>query len=270
MNHPFDLNLAELKSVQSNSVTESLEVPVKAIVGPITTVAVGEEGGSSGIDLPVQLSPSTTIPLDNPGDDDLVGDASDDSLYGGSGNDSLKGNKGNDSLKGGSGNDSLEGGSGNDYLDGVRDKFNDILGLTGSGAGEIDTLTGGAGADTFVLGDVTRRPFLVNASIVAPPEDYIPVEAIYYDSQGADDYALITDFNPAKDLIQLAGSSSDYTLGTASADLPEGTGIYLGSSESKELIGIVQGASISDFSKGFTFIEAGLVTSDPPIGPIAF
>ena len=64
------------------------------------------------------------------------------------------------------------------------------------GAGEMDTLTGGASKDTFILGDKN---------------------AVYYDdgnpsTTGESDFALITDFDPNQDFIQLNGSAENYSL----------------------------------------------------------
>ncbi|MBE9127743.1 MULTISPECIES: DVUA0089 family protein [unclassified Coleofasciculus] len=53
----------------------------------------------------------------------------------------------------------------------------------GFGQGEIDTLSGGEGIDTFVLGQDDQ---------------------VFYVGQGINDYALITDFNLGEDIIQLA------------------------------------------------------------------
>jgi len=72
--------------------------------------------------------------------DELNGGAGNDKLDGGSGPDALFGGDGNDTLIGGHGRDRLSGGAGNDYF-----IAND---------GEIDTLLGGAGADTK-LADAT-------------------------------------------------------------------------------------------------------------------
>jgi Ca2+-binding RTX toxin-like protein len=70
------------------------------------------------------------------GNDILVGRLDDDTLIGGQGNDSLFGGLGNDRLYGGAGNDTLWG---SDKV--LEDPSTDY-----------DTLTGGAGADTFVIG----------------------------------------------------------------------------------------------------------------------
>jgi Ca2+-binding RTX toxin-like protein len=101
-------------------------------------------------------------------DDTLAGMAGSDTLNGGSGADKLWGGSGNDNLSGGTGADLLVGGFGADRMDGGSG--NDVL-LSRSDAGEMvaaqdgktqifatetaafkavnDTLTGGAGADTF-------------------------------------------------------------------------------------------------------------------------
>ncbi|MCY2954348.1 MAG: hypothetical protein NTU53_20650 [Planctomycetota bacterium] len=81
------------------------------------------------------------------GNDTLSGGGRGDMLCGESGADLLIGNGGNDSLFGGGGVDTLRGGDGEDYLDGGND-------------GLRDELTGGSGADTFVVHEnVTGWPF---------------------------------------------------------------------------------------------------------------
>jgi Ca2+-binding RTX toxin-like protein len=102
------------------------------------------------------------------GDDAVSGMAGNDTINGGSGADKLWGGSGNDNLSGGTGNDLLVGGFGADRMDGGAG--NDVL-LSRSDAGEMvaaqdgttqifadetaafkavnDTMTGGAGADTF-------------------------------------------------------------------------------------------------------------------------
>ena len=113
------------------------------------------------------------------GADRLFGQGGNDTLNGGRDNDTLNGDSGNDRLAGGRGNDSLNGGTGNDTLIGVDP-------TVGFGAGEVDTLTGGEGSDRFVLGQGNQ---------------------VFYSDRGNSDFALITDFNPSQDVIQLLKNS---------------------------------------------------------------
>ena len=77
-------------------------------------------------------------------DGSIEGSASDDDLRGAAGNsqDTIDGKGGNDVVIGGDESDVIDGGDGNDIL---------IGGTLGLDDGDIDTLTGGAGEDTFVL-----------------------------------------------------------------------------------------------------------------------
>jgi serralysin len=97
--------------------------------------------------------------------------------------------------------------------------------------GEVDTLTGGAGVDIFVLGDPDRS---------------------YYNDQkattsGTGDYALITDFNINQDFIVLKGDFSDYIFKTD--EVGTGVSIFLnndgktGFTSTDELIAQVQGVT---------------------------
>ncbi|MEY8840163.1 calcium-binding protein [Cribrihabitans sp. XS_ASV171] len=92
------------------------------------------------------------------GNDTLEAGFGDDRLFGGSGDDALHGWHGDDSLDGGDGMDSLFGGFGNDFLIGSEDTNDQDFLNGGSGldtivAGAGDVVTGGADADTIVLGD---------------------------------------------------------------------------------------------------------------------
>ncbi|NJR65634.1 MAG: hypothetical protein HC772_10425 [Leptolyngbyaceae cyanobacterium CRU_2_3] len=139
--------------------------------------------------------------------------------------------KTNDDLTGTTGNDILWGGLGNDRLTGA--------GTDDAGMGEIDTLCGGSGKDTFVLGDSSK--------------------CFYDDAQtntlGLQDYATILDFNKTQDTIQLHGSSSDYAVGALPAELGlSGTGIYQTTGNARELIGVAVGVSLTDLNTGFAFV----------------
>jgi hypothetical protein len=132
-------------------------------------------GGTNAADK-ANGTTSSNMMMGGGGADSLAGMAGNDTMNGGSGADKLWGGSGNDSLSGGTGNDTLVGGFGADRMDGGAG--NDVL-LSRSDAGEMvaaqdgktiifgaesaafkavnDTLTGGAGGDTF------RFEGLVNA-----------------------------------------------------------------------------------------------------------
>jgi len=96
------------------------------------------------------------------------------------------------------------------YGIGVTNVLDDFSGenydikTTSNGAGEIDTLIGGAGQDEFVLG--TGRLSTTTASA--------GVQSFYLSSKdsGNDDYALIRNFEKGKDTIVLAGPPAQYIL----------------------------------------------------------
>lgn len=118
----------------------------------------------------------------NDGNDYLWGDIGNDTLNGGSGSDTLNGDYGNDNLNGGSGSDSLNGGNQNDILNGYGNSIN-----------EFDTLTGGGGADKFMLGAFSSSS-----------------SNTYYKGSG---YATIVDYNSSQgDKILVSGNTEDYTL----------------------------------------------------------
>jgi Ca2+-binding RTX toxin-like protein len=179
------------------------------------------------------------------GNDTLFGNTGDDSLYGGQGNDNSSGGEGNDSLYGGKGRDNLIGGSGNDYL--LGGSGNDsLLGITGNDSlvggagndtlagalasiegveGDLDTLTGGAGADQFILGYSASNCYL------------------------GEGYATITDFSRRQgDKLQVSGSASDYSLEESTA--LSGIGIYY----QDNLIAVIQNSTALSLSADFNFV----------------
>ncbi|MBD2452180.1 hypothetical protein H6G76_34775 [Nostoc sp. FACHB-152] len=170
------------------------------------------------------------------GNDSISGGEGSDRIFGRNGNDILSGEAGADILIAGAGNDIIDGGEGNDRLIGVEDGV-------GWGSGEVDTLTGSLGNDTFVLGDSNF---------------------VYYDdgqsfTTGESDYALIADFDFNQDLIQLKGSKDFYSLdfftsatGTTNAAL-----IYdPGATALGEVISVLQNVSLdlNLSSSAFTFV----------------
>lgn len=152
------------------------------------------------------------------GDDLLDGGDGTDILFGSLGNDSLVGGDDDDFLVAGVGNDSLSGDAGNDTLIGV-DPFVPAFGF---GQGEIDTLSGGEGVDTFVLGQDDQ---------------------VFYVGEGNNDYALITDFIFGEDIIQFAenptGSVSVSEAGDAGQTLFDAQVIPGGSGTLDSITGTV-------------------------------
>ena len=96
--------------------------------------------------------------------------------------------------------DTIIGGGGNDQIAGVRDP---LLAPTDLGRGQADVLTGGAGVDTFVLGDG---------------------RGVFYDdgmasNLGSSDYALITDFTRGTDKLQLRNGNYFTTMTNGSTSI---------------------------------------------------
>jgi FG-GAP-like repeat/Calx-beta domain/von Willebrand factor type A domain len=118
----------------------------------------------------------------------------------------------------------IDAGAGNDIIAGVNPK------AANPGVGEIDTLTGGAGKDTFVLGDGSKV-YYDDGSVTTP---------------GLADYALITDFNTSQgDLVKLSGLLSQYSLDNSPIVGINGQALFLNkpSGEPRELIAIFQNST---------------------------
>ncbi|MEM1292829.1 MAG: choice-of-anchor L domain-containing protein, partial [Cyanobacteria bacterium P01_H01_bin.162] len=199
------------------------------------------------------------------GDDFIMGDRGDDEMHGGSGNDFiiddvnedgqggadqlfgddgndwLLGAGGHDELQGGSGNDVMIGGTGNDSLNGGAD--NDIIIGINWGSEvfpadpEVDTMTGGAGADQFWLGDGVF-PYYDDGQLI---------------TSGAQHQAIVTDFSSQEgDVIFLHGEASDYTLQAV-----DGATRILRLGGVPEIIGTLEGVTGLDLnSDAFQFFDA--------------
>lgn len=92
---------------------------------------------------------------------------------------------------------------------------------------ETDILSAASGSDRFILGDRNTA---------------------YYDdgdanSTGDEDAALLIDFNPTQDIIQLHGSPEDYVLVNLAEQGSTGTAIFLKGEITNELIGNITTAS---------------------------
>ncbi|MEL6603418.1 MAG: SBBP repeat-containing protein [Cyanobacteria bacterium J06614_10] len=156
--------------------------------------------------------------------DKLKGDEGNDTLSGLDGDDELEGKEGNDTLYGGKGNDKIKGGDGNDTIFGI-DIEDSLL-----GGGEVDKLKGEDNTDIFVLGNSN---------------------GVFYQGGGINDYALIEDFETKEgDLIQLAGSASDYTLGNDVKEPEKGAAIFY----QGDLVGIVKDAKDLSLTDSSVFI----------------
>ena len=156
------------------------------------------------------------------GDDTLsLDDDSNAILDGWSGNDTLLGNSDNNFLLGYTGDDSLVGGAGIDIL--VGEAGDDLLNGYGQTSYEYDYLSGGAGADVFVLGDDSNA---------------------FYQEAG---YATITDFASIEgDKLQAFGSIDDYSL----SEYNDGTDIYY----QDNLIGYVANTADITLESDFAFV----------------
>jgi Ca2+-binding RTX toxin-like protein len=169
-----------------------------------------------------QFTPPKTNYTGTKNSDIIYGSYLGDYIWGADGNDYLYGGNGNDSIYGGNGNDLLIGGDGDDILQGSS-LLNYYIGIPGLTPPEYDTLTGGAGRDTFVVG--------TNIGNL---------------NQGPG-YVVITDFISFVDRIQIKNSSialkKQNMVGGGSLD----TLIYNGS----DLIAVVQDNSTLQFNSTY-------------------
>ncbi|MGB5710888.1 MAG: hypothetical protein WBM44_08245, partial [Waterburya sp.] len=121
---------------------------------------------------------------------------------------------------GNGGHDNIYGGAGDDVINGTDEIVAGYL--------ERDVLEGGAGADTFILGDVNQA---------------------YYATGGSQDYAVIKDFTPGVDTIQLYGVAGDYQ------QQQQGDDIHL--SRNEDLVAILEKNSTLNLNgSGFAYASA--------------
>ena len=131
-------------------------------------------------------------------------------------------------LWGTTGNDTITGGNGNDRLSGVLASGTKANAM---GARQIDVLTGGAGADVFVLGDS---------------------RGVFYDDRssrnlGTANYARIKDFTAGEDKLQLRNANYLFTVSSGNLSLYwdlNGNGkLDTGGRNCDELIALLEGVS---------------------------
>lgn len=148
----------------------------------------------------------------------------------------IQGNAGNNFLTSGNGNDTLIGGAGQDYMYG--EAGNDILNGYGGTVGETDQLTGGTGADTFIVGDATK---------------------VFYLGAGNGDFAVIADVNTAEgDKIQLHGDATNYLMGVGNAGVGTSAAdgfLYYNNNGAIDLVAILADATnLSVNSPTFSYV----------------
>lgn len=103
-----------------------------------------------------------------------------------------------------------------------------------TGEGNTTELIGGNGVDTFLLGDANT---------------------VFYGNFTPPGAAMIVNFNPTEDFIQLPGSASDYQLVPAPSGMPTGMAIVQPGGDRTELIALVQDMeSLSLQESYFSFV----------------
>ncbi|MCZ8046241.1 MAG: hypothetical protein O9290_06140, partial [Microcystis sp. LE19-41.2A] len=130
-------------------------------------------------------------------------------------------------------NDTITTGGGNDIITGVNPNSST------PGKGEIDSLTGGAGSDRFILGDAT----------------WIGYDDGNTTNAGTSDYATIADFNTTDDTIQLRGASSDYLLTVDGSN----TKLYINKpgTEPDELIAVINNQTALSLTASYSCWKGG-------------
>jgi RTX calcium-binding nonapeptide repeat (4 copies) len=132
-------------------------------------------------------------------------------VVGSKNNDSIVGGNVASKLVGGGGSDTVNGGNQNDSITGTN--------RTARGVGEVDNLSGGGGSNKFILGDS---------------------RGAYYLGNGANDFAMINDFNLFSDSLDL-GRLRDYSFDVEASGIID---LFSGSDvNNRDLIAKIQLAS---------------------------
>ncbi|MBK1657032.1 choice-of-anchor L domain-containing protein [Paracraurococcus ruber] len=180
------------------------------------------------------------------------------------GADILEGRDGDDLLWGKTGSDTLLGGAGSDILiGGAVTSIRSFANNTITDVREVDRLTGGADADTFVLG--FDRFFSASPVVLYTDSD----GSIFSSFFSTDNRAVVTDFDVAEgDRLQLGGTAANYRLveqgGSTFLYLRDGLGFGSGfeigvNSAADELIAEIQG--VTGLSLTAPYIRYGTLDS---------
>lgn len=141
---PSDLTVTLPVSAQSTVTNATLKVADAA--GNFASSTQSVILGTSSADMEIAGTAASDFIYGFAGHDDISGNEGDDIIYGDSGNDSIYGNEGADIIYGGDNSDLIQAGKGNDTVYG--DAGDDLI---YGGTEGFDELTGGAGADDFLL-----------------------------------------------------------------------------------------------------------------------
>ena len=181
--------------------------------------ALGEEEGTPGDDL-IRTLPTTTVTFGYEGNDTIIGnDETYENIFGDEGDDQIFGEAGTDLLLGGTGDDLIAGGPGDDEIlgqEGTDTIFggpgNDLLfdaGVVSTDQNQPDVglegVSGGEGNDQVRIEDG------VNVVSLGAGSDALAVANPDNDSEDHP-IALVTDFDPAEDVLVLGVHSSDPDL----------------------------------------------------------
>lgn len=141
---PSDLTVTLPVSAQASVINATLKVA--DAVGYFASSTQSVILGTSSADMEVEGTTASDFIYGFAGHDDISGNDGDDIIYGDTGNDSLYGNEGADIIYGGDDDDLIQAGKGNDTVNGDAGDDRIYGGTEG-----FDELTGGTGADDFLL-----------------------------------------------------------------------------------------------------------------------
>ncbi len=154
--------------------------------------------GAGGVDTIRGGAGNDTIVGGDGAVDDVDGEAGDDSITGGTTGSTLKGGADNDIINGGTGADTIDGGSGNDTI------------TAGTTADQVNSLTGGSGADLF------------NYTVANTDDTLAQVDEFKDFNTGLDvfDFTDLTNSN-------LHGNGTDLQIGAGTDNLGANTGLFI-------------------------------------------